>query len=61
MEETSSAKTMAKPAPDPTFRTSSTGSRATIPKATAPDDVRTPNKFQIPDQITARLGRRLCV
>ena len=33
--EISSAKTIAKPAAEPTFTTSSTGSSATMPKATA--------------------------
>ena len=33
MAETSSAKTMEKPAPEPTFRISSTGSRETTAKA----------------------------
>src|ERR1039458_8461821 len=37
--DTSNANTIAKPAPDPTLMTSSTGSSATIPNATAPDEV----------------------
>jgi hypothetical protein len=44
---------MAKPAPEPTLITSSTGSSATMPNATAPLDVRTPMRFHIPDQTTA--------
>src|SRR6266851_1890179 len=50
MEDTSSANTIAKPAPVPTLSTSSTGSSATTPKATAPEDVNTPIRFHIPDQ-----------
>ncbi len=61
MAEISSAKTMAKPAPDPTLSTSSTGSSASTPNATAPDDVKTPIRFQQPDQTTATIGFRLCV
>ncbi len=53
MAESSRAKTMAKPAPEPTLSTSSTGSRAITPKATAPVEVSTPIRFQVPDQITA--------
>jgi hypothetical protein len=53
MAESSSANTMAKPAPEPTSRISSTGSRATMPNATAPVEVSTPRKFHRPDQITA--------
>src|SRR3954467_5805045 len=48
-----SENTMANPAPDPTLMTSSTGNNATMPKATAPDEVRTPIRFQTPDQTTA--------
>jgi hypothetical protein len=33
--------------------TSSTGSSATMPKATAPEEVRTPMKFHMPDHTTA--------
>src|SRR5882757_11464158 len=51
--DNSSEKTIANPAPDPTLITSSTGNNATIPKATAPDDVSTPIRFQQPDQTTA--------
>jgi len=54
--ETSSANTMAKPAPEPTLITSSTGSSATIPKATAPEEVNTPIRFQHPDHTTATGG-----
>src|SRR3974377_1381647 len=54
----SSANTMAKPALLPTWRISSTGSRETIPKATAPVEVTTPMKFQKPDQTNAILGSR---
>src|ERR1043166_683150 len=54
--EMSKANTMAKPAPDPTFRTSSTGRSATTANATAPLDVNTPTRFQQPDQMTAVVG-----
>ena len=53
----SSAKTMAKPALEPTCRINSTGSSDTMPKATAPVEVSTPIKFQAPDQTTAILRR----
>ena len=53
MAETRRAKTMAKPAPDPTLRISSTGSRETTAKATAPEDSNTPIRFHMPDHITA--------
>jgi hypothetical protein len=56
IEEISRANTMAKPAPEPTLMTSSTGSSATIPKATAPEEVRTPMRFHMPDQTTAWVG-----
>ena len=46
-------KTIAKPAAEPMFRTSSTGSRPTIPNATKPEEVSTPRRFQIPDHTTA--------
>ena len=40
MAEINNEKTIAKPAPEPTFSTSSTGSSATMLKATAPFEVR---------------------
>src|SRR6201999_2164741 len=40
--ESRSEKTIANPAPEPTLITSSTGRSATIPKATAPEEVSTP-------------------
>src|ERR1700749_4166669 len=46
--DNSSEKTIAKPAPDPTLITSSTGNNATMPKATAPEEVSTPIRFQQP-------------
>src|SRR4051812_33358325 len=49
----SSAKTMARPEPEPTCRMSSTGSSARMPKATAPLDIKTPRKLKKPDQTTA--------
>ena len=52
------AKTMAKPASEPTCRISSTGSSETMPKATAPVEVRTPRKLKKPDQTTAMLRRQ---
>src|SRR5580704_7000608 len=51
-----SAKTMAKPALDPTWRISSTGSSETMPKATAPEDHSTPARLNMPDQTTAILA-----
>src|SRR5579885_2132385 len=56
MAEISKAKTIAKPAPDPTLSTSSTGSNARTLKATAPVDCNTPIRFQQPDQTTATIG-----
>src|SRR5215469_11686121 len=61
MADTSREKTMAKPGPDPTLITSSTGSRATIPNATAPVEVSTPIRFHRPDQTTATLGCNVLV
>src|ERR1700689_547092 len=46
MAESKSAKTIAKPAPDPTLSTSSTGNKAITPKATPPVDTNTPIRFQ---------------
>ena len=59
--EKSSAKTIANPAADPAWMTSSTGSNATMPKATAPLETTTPVKFQIPDQTTAYHGLSVLV
>ena len=56
MADSSSAKTMAKPASVRTWRISSTGSSATMAKATAPDDAMTPRKFHRPDHSTAWVG-----
>jgi len=58
---TSSANTIAKPAPLPTCRISSTGSSEMMPKATAPLATITPMKFQVPDQTTAAVGGNECV
>ena len=58
MAEISKAKTMAKPAPEPTFRISSTGSSETTANATAPEESSTPIRFHIPDHITAMCGSR---
>ena len=52
----SRANTIAKPAPLPTCRISSTGSSETMPKATAPLEVSTPRKLKQPDQTTANCG-----
>ncbi|MCY1431201.1 hypothetical protein D9M71_471640 [compost metagenome] len=51
--DSNKAKTMAKPAEEPTLRISSTGNRAMMPKATAPLDSSTPRKLKKPDQTTA--------
>src|SRR5450830_293133 len=56
MAAINSAKTMAKPALEPTCRISSTGSSEMMPKATAPLEVSTPRKLNRPDQTTAKLG-----
>src|SRR5262245_9409654 len=53
MAATSSAKTIAKPVVEPTWRINSTGKSETIPNATAPEDTSTPAKFQKPDHTTA--------
>ena len=55
MAAMSSANTIAKPALEPTPRISSTGSSETMPNATAPLEVSTPRKFNVPDQMTAIL------
>ena len=52
----SSANTMAKPALLPTCKINSTGSSEMMPKATAPDDARTPRRLNVPDQTTAKLA-----
>ena len=57
----SSANTIAKPAPEPTCRISSTGSSVMMLYATAPLDVRTPRKLKTPDQTTANVGGNECV
>jgi len=56
MADSSSEKTIANPAPEPTLMTSSTGSSATMLKATAPEEVSTPIRFHIPDHTTAQVG-----
>src|SRR5882757_897620 len=50
-----SANTIAKPAPLPTCRISSTGNSDTMPKATAPLESSTPNRLNMPDHTTAML------
>src|SRR5262245_20442419 len=57
----SSANTMAKPAPVPTCRISSTGRREMMPNATAPLDKSTPRKLKQPDHTTATLAGSECV
>ena len=57
----SSANTIANPALLPTCRISSTGSKETIPNATAPLETSTPMKFHAPDHTTARCGSIECV
>ena len=57
----SSAKTIAKPALEPTCRISSTGSSEMMPKATAPLEAMTPRKLKTPDQTTARCAGSECV
>ena len=57
----SSAKTIANPALLPTCRINSTGSKETMPNATAPLETSTPMKFHAPDQTTAMCGSIECV
>ena len=52
----SSANTIAKPALEPTWRMSSTGSSETMPNATAPVENSTPAKLKKPDHTTAMLA-----
>ena len=56
MAAISNANTMAKPAPLPTCRISSTGRSETMPNATAPVETNTPAKLKKPDHTTARFG-----
>ena len=56
MAATSSANTIAKPDAVPTCRIRSTGNSETMPKATTPEEKRTPAKFQAPDHTTAICG-----
>src|SRR5215467_11830855 len=57
----SRANTIAKPAPLPTWRMSSTGSSDTMLKATAPDDSTTPRKLKKPDHTTAACAGKVWV
>jgi hypothetical protein len=57
----SSEKIIAMPAPLPTRRISSTGSRLTMVNATVPEEVSTPNRLNIPDHTTAIGAGRLWV
>src|SRR5450631_2106774 len=52
----SNANTMANPAPLLTCSINSTGSKEMMPNATAPVEIRTPKKLNVPDQITAKFG-----
>jgi len=52
----SNANNIAKPAPEPTCKMSSTGSSEMMPNATVPLDTRTPTKLNSPDYSTATLG-----
>ncbi len=61
MAAINNANTIAKPAPLPTCRISSTGSNETMPNATAPLDRRTPRKLKKPDHITATSAGSECV
>ena len=56
MAAISSAKTIANPAPELTWRISSTGSSVMMLNATAPEERRTPVRLHSPDQTTAMLG-----
>src|ERR1700722_3564123 len=58
MAAISKANTIAKPAPLPTCRISSTGNSDTMPNATAPLEISTPRKLNAPDQTTAKFGGR---
>jgi len=61
MAEMRREKTRANLAEVPTLSTNSTGSKLITPKATAPEEVMTPIRFQIPDQTTAGVGFRVWV
>ena len=52
----SSAKTMANPAPELTWRINSTGRSVMTAKATVPEEKSTPARLQIPDHTTAIFG-----
>ena len=56
MAAISRAKIIAYSAAEPVLSTMSTGSSATTPYATAPEEVSTPMRFQIPDHTTAIHG-----
>ena len=59
--EINNEKTIANPAPDPMLTTNSTGIKATIAKATNPDELKTPMRLQIPDHTTAGVGFNVLV
>src|SRR3984957_741422 len=56
MAAINSANTMAKPALLPTWRINSTGKSEMMPKATAPEEHKTPARLNMPDQTTATLA-----
>ena len=56
MAAISSENTMANPAPELTFRMSSTGSSVMMVNATVPAEVSTPVRLHSPDHTTAMLG-----
>src|SRR6185437_5060995 len=53
---TSSAKTIANPAPELTCKMRSTGSSAMMANATVPLDTSTPARLHTPDKTTAAIG-----
>ena len=56
MAAINSANTIAKPALLPTCRINSTGNSEMMPKATAPEEVSTPIRLNIPDHTTAKFA-----
>ncbi len=56
MAAISSANTIANPAPELTFKISSTGSNVITAKATVPEETSTPARLHSPDQTTAMFG-----
>jgi len=56
-----SAKTIAKPAEEPTCKINSTGRSETMPKATRPEDQSTPERLQSPTKHGDLRRQRVCV